>query len=314
MTSTSDRPAIDAPRPGRELVTLPAPGRRGSGHNLRNLGIVAACLMLAGALGWGAGAHLGAAPKVMTSQKADMARLASASEATQRQEAQAQAQRQEAQRQEAQRQEAQRQEAQRQEAQRQELRQLAEDVRALKDSFAGLQTSLGRVRPADDVKVLKAGLEALKLGLDASKSDMAGALSQLSGKLDRADQGTAQKLAQIAERLDRLERKPDPMPVGSIAPQPPARPSNVLPLPLPGGAQPQPKSIEASVQAPPKAPIQGWVLREVYDGIALVEGRGGYREVQVGEAIPGAGKVEAIEKRGRRWVVVTSQGLIAEVN
>jgi hypothetical protein len=299
MTSPSDRPAIDAPRPGRELVILPAPGRRGSGHNLRNLGIVAACLMLAGALGWGAGAHLGAAPKVMTSQKADMARLASASEATQRQEAQAQAQRQE---------------AQRQEAQRQELRQLAEDVRALKDSFAGLQTSLGRVRPADDVKALKASLEALKLGLDASKSDMAGALSQLSGKLDRADQGTAQKLAQIAERLDRLERKPDPMPVGSIAPQPPARPSNVLPLPLPGSAQPQPKSIEASVQAPPKAPIQGWVLREVYDGIALVEGRGGYREVQVGEAIPGAGKVEAIEKRGRRWVVVTSQGLIAEVN
>jgi hypothetical protein len=305
MTSPSDRPAIDAPRPGRELVILPAPGRRGSGHNLRNLGIVAACLMLAGALGWGAGAHLGAAPKVMTSQKADMARLASASEATQRQEAQ---------RQDAQRQDAQRQEAQRQEAQGQELRQLAEDVRALKDSFAGLQTSLGRARPADDVKVLKAGLEALKLGLDASKSDMAGALSQLSGKLDRADQGTAQKLAQIAERLDRLERKPDPMPVGSIAPQPPARPSNVLPLPLPGGARPQPKSIEASVLAPPKAPIQGWVLREVYGGIALVEGRGGYREVQVGEAIPGAGKVEAIEKRGRRWVVVTSQGLIAEVN
>jgi TolA-binding protein len=295
MTSPSDRPAIDAPRPGRELVILPAPGPRGSGHHLRNLGIVAACLMLAAALGWGAGAHLGAAPKVMTSQKADMARLASESEATQRQEAQ-------------------RQEAQRQEAQRQELRQLAEDVRALKDGFAGLQTSLGRARPADDVKALKAGLEALKLGLDASKSDMAGALSQLSGKLDRADQGTAQKLAQIAERLDRLERKPDPMPVGSIVPQPPARPSNVLPLPLPGNAQPQPKSIEAGVQAPPKAPIQGWVLREVYDGIALVEGRGGYREVQVGEAIPGAGKVEAIEKRGRRWVVVTSQGLIAEVN
>src|SRR5450755_961266 len=100
MTSPSDRPAIDAPRPGRELVILPAPGRRGSGHHLRNLGIVAACLMLAAALGWGAGAHLGAAPKVMTSQKADMARLASASEATQRQEAQ----RQEAQRQDAQRQ------------------------------------------------------------------------------------------------------------------------------------------------------------------------------------------------------------------
>jgi hypothetical protein len=53
------------------------------------------------------------------------------------------------------------------------------------------------------------------------------------------------------------------------------------------------------------------VLRDVYDGVALVEGRDGYQEVAVGQMLPGAGRVEAIERRGDRWVVVTSLGLIA---
>jgi hypothetical protein len=283
MTQPSGQPSIEQPRMGRELVMLPALGRKHSRHALRNLGIAGACLVVAAGLGLGAGAHLGttpAGPKAATLEKADVAQLVGQSEATQRQ----------------------------------ETRQLAAEVRAVKAGLAGLQTSLERGRPVDDVKALKASIEALKQGLDAAKSDTAGALSQLSGKLDRADQGTTQKLAQIVERLDRLERRPDPMPVGSIVPQPPVRPTSVPPLPLPGVAQPQAKPTEASAQVPQKAPIQGWVLREVYDGIALVEGRGGYREVQVGEAIPGAGKVEAIERRGRRWVVVTSQGLIPEVN
>ena len=216
MTQPSGQPSIEQPRMGRELVILPALGRRDARHTLRNLGIAGACLVLAAGLGWGAGAHLGAAtpaaPKVATLDKADVAQLVGQSEATQRQ----------------------------------ETRQLAAEVRAVKAGLAGLQTSLERGRPVDDVKALKASIEALKQGLDAAKSDTAGALSQLSGKLDRADQGTTQKLAQIAERLDRLERKPDPMPVGSIVPQPPVRPSSVPPLPLPSGAQPPAKPTEAT--------------------------------------------------------------------
>ena len=197
-------------------------------------------------------------------------------------------------------------------SQRQETRQLADEVRALKASLGGLQASLERGRPTEDVKSLKASVEAVKQGLDAAKSDTSGTLAQLSGKLDRADQVTAQKLAQIVERLDRLERKADTTPVGSSAPQPPARPSAAQPAPPESWLiPPQAKVTEANAQSSPKPPIQGWVLRDVYDGIALVEGRGGYREVAVGEAIPGVGRVEAIERHGRHWVVVTSQGVIA---
>ena len=302
MNSPSDQPASAQPRAGRELVIMPIRQSIGSDRYLRKMAIVGLCVTAAAALGWGAGAHMGGRqpavdPLVAEARKAENERLAQDALAAQRKE------------------------AQRREAERQEIRQLGEDVHALKDGLAGLQTSLGRSRQAEDVKALRASVDAVRQGLDATKSDMSGAISQLSGKLDRVDQGTAQKLAKIAERLDQLERKPDPMPTGSIAPQPPLRPAGVGTVPMPAmqplAPQPPVKPAEAAVQppaAPPKQPIPGYVLRDVYQGTALVQGRGGYREVRVGEPIPGAGRVESIERRGRRWVVVTSLGLIPQMD
>ncbi len=281
MTLHTDRPAPASPSPrrGRELVILPPLSQPFLRRNLRGFALAGACLMSAAALGWGAGARVGAgaAPNVDSAERPDMAQLLWQTEASQRQ----------------------------------ETRQLADEVRALKASLGGLQASLERSRPTEEVKSLKASVEAVKQGLDAAKADTVGTLAQLAGKLDRADQVTAQKLAQIVERLDRVERKADTAAVGASTPQPPARP---IPAQLPSqnfSIPQQAKVTEANAQSSPKPPIQGWVLRDVYDGIALVEGRGGYREVAVGEAIPGVGRVEAIERHGRHWVVVTSQGVIA---
>jgi hypothetical protein len=290
MNSSSEQPASDRSPAGREIVILPARERARGRHYLRNMAIVGFCLIAAAGLGWAAGTHIRSHsapdPVVAAAEKAEKERLAQEAIAARHQE------------------------VQKLEAQRQEMRQLAEEVHALKDGFAGLQTSLGRSRQADDVKALRASLDALKQGLDGSKSDVAGSIVQLSGKLDKVDQGTAQKLAKIAERLDQLERRPDPMPVGSIAPQPqhPAIAQAPTP-PIPTQALPKPQ--EAAAQ---KQPIPGFVLRDVYQGTALIEGRGGYREVQVGDALPGAGRVESIERQGRRWIVVTSQGLIRGID
>lgn len=292
MTSSSDNQGSDRFPLGRELVMLPARERARPRKYLRNMAIAGACIVAAAGAGWGAGTHIRAKsaqdPVVAAADKAEKERLA--------QEAMA----------------ARRQEAQKLDAQRQEMHQLAEEVRSLKEGFAGLQTSLGKSRQADDVKALRASLDALKQGLDSSKSDMSGAISQLSGKLDKVDQATAQKLAKIAERLDQLERKPDPMPVGSIAPQ---RAPAVQALASPAAPQPPAKPAEApAASIPLRQPIPGFVLRDVYQGTALIQGRGGYREVQVGDAIPGAGKIESIERQGRHWIVVTTQGLIRDVD
>jgi len=56
--------------------------------------------------------------------------------------------------------------------------------------------------------------------------------------------------------------------------------------------------------------ISSWVVRDVYQGIALVEGKKGALQVARGEIIPGAGRVQSIEKRGQGWVIITSQGLV----
>ncbi|WP_050886728.1 hypothetical protein [Bradyrhizobium sp. ORS 285] len=56
--------------------------------------------------------------------------------------------------------------------------------------------------------------------------------------------------------------------------------------------------------------VEGWVLRDVGRGGALIEGRGGLYEVYAGDPVPGLGKVDAIRKQDGRWVVFTTKGLV----
>ena len=68
--------------------------------------------------------------------------------------------------------------------------------------------------------------------------------------------------------------------------------------------------------APPKPEIlrlptvEGWVLRDVANGGALIESRQGVYEVYAGDPVPGLGRVDAVRKQDGHWVVVTSKGLI----
>jgi hypothetical protein len=56
--------------------------------------------------------------------------------------------------------------------------------------------------------------------------------------------------------------------------------------------------------------VEGWELRDVAYGGALIASRRGVYEVYPGDAVRGLGRVEAIRKQDGRWVVVTSKGLI----
>src|SRR5262249_52674587 len=57
--------------------------------------------------------------------------------------------------------------------------------------------------------------------------------------------------------------------------------------------------------------IDGWTLREVADGTAVLEGPGGIVRVRRGDTVPGVGKVVAIIRWGNRMIVATSRGLIS---
>jgi hypothetical protein len=86
-----------------------------------------------------------------------------------------------------------------------------------------------------------------------------------------------------------------------------AKPEAARPEPAPRAEAPA-RQQEAAARP---ATVEGWMLRDVYGGVALLEGRaGGLREVAPGEFVPGVGEIRSIERRGRGWVVVTSRGII----
>ena len=57
--------------------------------------------------------------------------------------------------------------------------------------------------------------------------------------------------------------------------------------------------------------MEGWTLREVANGTAILEGPDGIRRVSSGDMIPGVGRVESIFRWGNRLIVATSRGLIS---
>ena len=207
---------------------------------------------------------------------------------------------------------------------------------------SGLQKSQAdAIRMAADVQALKGTLAGLKDAVDRAKQEAAGRFAQVTERLDRTQKieqevatrvsalaervDSGPRLAQIVERLDRMEKqavvghvKPAatvapaaevPLRIGSIPEQKPVPPSDI-------GRSEQAKTeakteARAEAKPEPKAAIEGWVLREVYDGVALIEGRNKrLLEVAPGQSLTGIGRASRSPRRGRSWVVVTNRGII----
>ena len=185
------------------------------------------------------------------------------------------------------------------------LARLQQDLGTLKSGVEALQPANDATRQDETIRQLKKSVDTLKSELEAQRTVSSTALAQLSAKLDKPDRDPAPKLGEIAARLDRIEKQvASPASTGSIAV--PAKPATLAVAPQPVSA-----ALTPDKPLPKPATIGNYVVRDVYDGIALVEGRsGGIREVAPGEFLPGAGEVRSIERRGRAWIVVTSRGII----
>ncbi|MGA2638454.1 hypothetical protein [Methylocella sp.] len=175
------------------------------------------------------------------------------------------------------------------------------DMNALKTNVEALRVSLAQEQAASSQRGFEKSLDALKTKLDAVRTETSGQLAELSGKVDRLQHDPA--LQQVAERLDRIEKQTSSMPTGSVAPLVKAATQD-------RGNVAQAKSTPAADE--PKRPtlITSWVVRDVYNGVALVENARGSLEVALGDTIPGAGTVKSIERRGGGWIVITSRGLV----
>jgi hypothetical protein len=137
----------------------------------------------------------------------------------------------------------------------------------------------------------------LKVSVEHSSKSGMSQYNKTSDRLDKVEKAQAEpaaKLAKLSEAVDKLRAAPV-APVaakettGSIAP----------------ASADAPKAEVARLPT-----VEGWVLRGVANGVALIEGRRGIYEVYAGDPVPGAGRVDAIRRQDGRWVVVTSKGLI----
>ena len=74
---------------------------------------------------------------------------------------------------------------------------------------------------------------------------------------------------------------------------------------------PQPQPRLAPVPETPPTTIPGWIVHEVANGTAVVQGPNGTWRVARGDVLPGAGRVDFIVRWGNRWIVATNKGLIS---
>ena len=165
-----------------------------------------------------------------------------------------------------------------------------------------LETSMARIDA--DIVALKASVE------HTSKTGVS-QFNKTSDRLDKVEKAQAEpaaKLAKLSEAVEKLRAQAAPAPVAAVTPaaardvtgsvSPPATAAAAVPLPAP-----KPEIARLPT-------VEGWVLRDVENGSALIEGRQGVYEVYAGDPVPGLGRIDAIRKQDGKWVVVTSKGLI----
>lgn len=177
--------------------------------------------------------------------------------------------------------------------------------------FVGPDSAAAKSSPLEaSVARIDTDIVALKASLAQSSRTALTQLTRTGERLDKLEKAQAEpaaKLARLSEAIDKLRAASAAAPA-SVASAPAAAKE------VTGSVSP-PATAPAAA-APPKAEVarlpkvEGWVLHDVSNGGALIEGRRGIYEVYAGDAVPGLGRVDAIRRQDGRWVVVTSKGLI----
>jgi hypothetical protein len=166
--------------------------------------------------------------------------------------------------------------------------------------YSAFAEALGRLD--HELTLLKAGI-----GSATASSEQVARIAERMDRTEKAQAEAGTKLARATDALDRMERR--------LAASPTNSPGDIT------GAIAEPRAAAGAAmsgdgkRAVPAAGatmpiVEGWVLRDVYRGAAMIQGRAGIIEVVPGDHLPALGRIEAVQRHDGRWVVVTSRGLI----
>jgi hypothetical protein len=160
---------------------------------------------------------------------------------------------------------------------------------------------------------IDADIQALKVSLEHTSKMGMSQFNKTSDRLDKVEKAQAEpaaKLAKLSEAVEKLRAAPASAAVAAVTP--------IAAKDVTASVAP-PVTVAAAAAVPTPAPmlevarlptVDGWVIRDIGRGGALLESRRGLFEVYAGDSIPGLGRVDAIRRQDGKWVVVTSKGLI----
>jgi hypothetical protein len=158
-------------------------------------------------------------------------------------------------------------------------------------------------------------VQALKGNVDQIAKAGQGLLTDTGDRLDRLEReqaDTSARLLKLSEgTIDRV-RSPQSNAMAAVAP---VMPRDTTASVTQSNAMTRTSAAPAQTRAAPvgRLPVvEGWVLRDVSRGGAVIEGKHGFYEVYAGDPVPGLGRVDAIRKQDGRWVVVTTKGLVVQ--
>jgi hypothetical protein len=158
--------------------------------------------------------------------------------------------------------------------------------------YTALAEALGRVDRE---------LTALKSGVESS-TKTSQQVTRIAERMDRAERAQADagtKIAKTTESIDRVERRIAAASgdvTGTIAETHVAAAAPLSPGP--------------DMKHPVGPVLDGWVVRDVYNGSAMIQSRAGIIQVIPGDNLPGLGRIEQVRRQDGRWMVVTSRGVI----
>lgn len=191
---------------------------------------------------------------------------------------------------------------------------LTEEVHTLQARVESMHA--GPAASSEDIRSLKKSVEALRASFDSQKAETGATIAILSSKVDHLQHEAAAR-PQTNEHTAHNDKPASPAPATTASvTHPPAAQhaaaSVETAMATPASAKAQTTIATPAVEPKKKAEklLANWVVRDVYRGVALVDGPEGTLEVSRGDPIPGAGTVESIERRNGGWVLVTSRGIV----
>jgi hypothetical protein len=164
-----------------------------------------------------------------------------------------------------------------------------------------------------NVARIDADILALKASVEQTSKLALGQYNKTGDRLDKVEKAQAEPAARLAKLSETVDKLRVAQVTAALAAAAPAAAKDVTGSTSPHAAE----AVAPPVPLPAPKPelarlptVEGWVLRDVANGVALIEGRRGLLEVYAGDPVPGLGRVDAIRRQDGRWVVVTTKGLV----